>query len=240
MKQTERPVDRAEAALIRAILNKTYAIGEALPGERDLATQIGVTRPTLREALRRLEQDGWLDVQHGKSTRVRNFWQDGGLNVLSSIVRYDDGISSQFVVDLLEVRAQLTPAYTLAAVQNKPEKIKSLLNMRPEVDGRASDYARYDWTLQHQLTIASGNPVYTLILNGFSNFYRELGFLYFGNALAREASQEYYQALIPLIDAEDYDTIFELTSDVMQMSIVFWKETSQQFDGKINLQEIIS
>ena len=55
--------------------------------ERELAGQLGVTRPTLREALQRMARDGWIKIQHGRSTRVRNFWREGNLGVLSGIAR---------------------------------------------------------------------------------------------------------------------------------------------------------
>ncbi len=70
-----RPSEHAESALVDAILDGEFPPGSVLPGERSLATQLGVTRPTLREAIQRLARDGWLTVAHGKPTVVNNFWQ---------------------------------------------------------------------------------------------------------------------------------------------------------------------
>jgi DNA-binding FadR family transcriptional regulator len=51
---------------IRAsILTGTLPIGERLPSERELAEMFGVSRPTLREALRALEAVGLLDIRLG-------------------------------------------------------------------------------------------------------------------------------------------------------------------------------
>jgi DNA-binding GntR family transcriptional regulator len=49
-----KPADLAENRLLDAILDGSFPINSNLPPERDLATQLGVTRPTLREALQRL------------------------------------------------------------------------------------------------------------------------------------------------------------------------------------------
>lgn len=49
-----RPSEHAESALVTAILDGEFPPGSALPGERVLAGQLGVTRPTLREAIQRL------------------------------------------------------------------------------------------------------------------------------------------------------------------------------------------
>src|SRR5512136_2779504 len=48
-----RPAELAETRLISAILDGTFPINSNLPAERELATKLGVTRPTLREALQR-------------------------------------------------------------------------------------------------------------------------------------------------------------------------------------------
>ena len=48
-----------------------------------------------------------------------------------------------------------------------------------KLDDTPDAYSEADWELHHHLTIASANPVYTLILNGFRNLYRLFGPLYF-------------------------------------------------------------
>jgi GntR family transcriptional regulator, negative regulator for fad regulon and positive regulator of fabA len=64
---------------------QSFPPGSNLPGERELAVQFGVTRPTLREVLQRLERDGWIEIRQGKPTRVRDYWQEGNLAVLVAV-----------------------------------------------------------------------------------------------------------------------------------------------------------
>ena len=76
------PLDNAVLReIIALIASGAYSQGQRLPAERELATQLGVTRPTLREVLQRLARDGWIEIRHGRSTRVRNYWQEGKLGV---------------------------------------------------------------------------------------------------------------------------------------------------------------
>lgn len=64
------------AAQIRKLIGKgAVAPGERLPAERDLAHQLGVSRPSLREALIALEVEGLLDVRVGSGIYVA---QPGG------------------------------------------------------------------------------------------------------------------------------------------------------------------
>jgi GntR family negative regulator for fad regulon and positive regulator of fabA len=224
----QRPAAYAEEAVITAILDGSYAPGSTLPGERDLAKQLGVTRPTLREALQRLACEGWLTIQQGKFTRVNHFWQDGGLNVLSAIVRYGKQLPSDFVPNLLDVRLVLAPAYTRAAVENSPKMVLEQLAGHVDLEDNPQAFATFDWALHHTLAVASGNPIYTLILNGFSSFYQEMAYLYFERDKARAASRRFYQNLTVATQRGDPVEAEHITRGVMQESIVLWHEASQQ------------
>ena len=47
-----------------------FAVGSRLPAERDLARQLGVSRPSAREALIALEVEGWVEVRSGSGVYV--------------------------------------------------------------------------------------------------------------------------------------------------------------------------
>ena len=102
--QPLRPTQHVERFLVTSILDGTYPIGAALPNERLLSSQLGVTRPTLRETLQRLENEGWVTIQHGKATVVNDYWQKGGLSLLSTLAKYGDYLPNGFITHLLAVR----------------------------------------------------------------------------------------------------------------------------------------
>lgn len=222
-KAPQRPIDHVEASLVTAILDGHYAPGDHLPGERDLAGQLGVTRPTLREALRRLERDGWLSIQQGKATRVNDFWREGGPNILGAMARYGDHLPSTFVTQLLEVRCVLAPAYTEAAIQSDAVSVTALVAGYGELAPTAAAYARFDWDLHHGLTVLSANPVYTLILNGFASFYAVTAPRYFAHAEARRVSREYYHDLHNAAATADAARGAAVTRAVMKKSIRLWQ-----------------
>lgn len=220
----QRPAAYAEEALLTAILDGTYPPGSTLPGERDLAAQLGVTRPTLRETMQRLACDGWLTIQQGKSTRVNDFWREGGLNVLGALVRYSRSLPPDFVSNLLEVRLALAPAYTRAAVINEAGTLVGYLGAHESLEDEPGAFASFDWGLHRTLTLASGNPVYTLILNGFAGFYQEMACLYFVLAEARVSSRAFYAALATLAARGDGHGAERLAREVMQESIALWNQ----------------
>lgn len=53
-----------------AILAGEFVAGSRLPAERDLAKQLGVSRPSVREALIALEVEGWVEVRTGSGIYV--------------------------------------------------------------------------------------------------------------------------------------------------------------------------
>jgi GntR family negative regulator for fad regulon and positive regulator of fabA len=222
----QRPAHYAEEALVTAVLDGTYPPGSTLPGERDLAAQLGVTRPTLRETLQRLACEGWLTIQQGKPTRVNDFWREGGLNVLSALVRYSERLPADFVPHLLEVRLAMAPAYTRAAVEHSAEAVVGCLADHGELGDTPAAFAAFDWRLHHTLTIASGNPVYTLILNGFAGFYEQMACLYFATPEARSSSQAFYAALLAAARRADGAEAERIARSVMQESIDLWHRAS--------------
>lgn len=222
----DRPIEHAENALIERIIKGDYVIGERLPPERELAAMIGVTRPTLREAIRRLEQEGWLLVKHGKPTLVRDFWREGGLSVLSRIVQHQGYIRPGFITDLLEFRLLIAPAYTRDAVLHNAPRVVDHLHDMPAPDASAETFGAFDWHIQRTLTISSGSVIYPLILNGFAGMYRRLAVIYFQPQEARDASHAYYTALLHAVQEADADAAQTLTAAVMRASIDYWRAAS--------------
>lgn len=219
----QRPIDYAEETLITAILEGEFPPGSTLPGERDLAATMGVTRPTLREALQRLARDGWLTIHQGRPTEVNDFWWNGGLNVISGIVRYSRRLPDDFVTNLLRVRLDLAPGYTRAAVDTAADRVLDLLAGAAALDDTAQAFASFDWRLHRGLTIASGNPVYALILNGFAGLYEAMGLSYFATRAARDSSRDFYAALADAARRQDAAAAEDITCAVMRASIHMWQ-----------------
>jgi GntR family transcriptional regulator, negative regulator for fad regulon and positive regulator of fabA len=223
----DRPIEYAERMLVMHILNGTFTIGDRLPPERELAGKIGVTRPTLREALRRLEQEGWLLVQHGKPTVVRDFWREGGVGVLGRIIRYQGFIKPSFISNLLEFRLLLAPSFTRDAVAHDSARICAYLDGRPAEDASPTVYAAFDWELARELTVTSANVIFPVILNDFAGFYEKTAVIYFQRAEARRTSLQYYAALAAAAATGDSQRAYHLTVDVMQASLRHWQAVSE-------------
>ncbi|UCF94284.1 MAG: fatty acid metabolism transcriptional regulator FadR [Desulfobacterales bacterium] len=217
-----RPAQYVENILVTAILDGTYPTGAALPSERSLAEQIGVTRPTVRETLQRLAKEGWVKIHHGKSTVVNNYWQQGGLSLLSTLAKYGEYLPNGFVDHLLEVRATLVPTVARLAAVHHPQAILDYLRRARKIPQEAWAYGDYDWQLQMQMAKYSDNPIFPLILNDFASIFGAMALRYFSQKKARQASQSYYRELTGAL-TRSAQAVEVVAKQAMEQSIVIWQ-----------------
>jgi GntR family transcriptional repressor for pyruvate dehydrogenase complex len=108
------------------ILTGRPAPGEALPSERVLADELGCNRHAVREAIKRLQQAGLVEVSHGGATRVLDWRATGGLDLLAQLPLA--AANAEHLRSVLELRlcvgvdaarrcAQRAPAPTVAALR---------------------------------------------------------------------------------------------------------------------------
>jgi len=93
------------------ILDGTLPTGQPLPGERLLAERFGVSRGSIRDALRMLETIGLLEVRHGQGTFPRELDVNRLVAPLASVLSYRHDLRDE----LLDVRRMFEPAVARAA-----------------------------------------------------------------------------------------------------------------------------
>ncbi len=203
--KAKSPAGFAEEYIVDSIWNGDFAPGSILPAERELSEIIGVTRTTLREVLQRLARDGWLTIKHGKPTRVNDFWETSGLNILETLARLDEDKVSDLIDQLLSARTNISAIYTRAAIKTAPEKVKATLTRSKEVEDTAEAIAAYDYRMHHELAAASGNAIYVLTLNGFKGFYSRIANHYFSDPRTRALAKAFYLDLLALTEQGKHD-----------------------------------
>ncbi|MDT8307146.1 MAG: FCD domain-containing protein, partial [Anaerolineae bacterium] len=142
---------------------------------------------------------------------------------LTAMVRYGDHLPRGFITNLLAVRSVMAPAYMRSAVERDAAAVAALAAEGERLPGEAGAYAAFDWRLHHELTVRSGNPVYTLILNGFAGFYEQVAQRYFSRPEARAVSRAFYRELAAIAAAGDGAAAERLAQEVMAESIRQWR-----------------
>jgi GntR family transcriptional regulator, transcriptional repressor for pyruvate dehydrogenase complex len=168
--------DHVFRTLLEALLAGRYAPGEKLPTQRALAADLGVTMGSLREALKRLEQMGLIDVRHGDAMRVRDWREHGGLDVIAHLLFRSGGLDAGVLGDVLEARRlMLRELAALAALRASEEQQRRLRDLAAAfAEASDGDTAQeLDFAFMTELAEAADNVVFVLILNSIRALYFE-------------------------------------------------------------------
>ncbi|WP_283152573.1 GntR family transcriptional regulator [Guptibacillus hwajinpoensis] len=219
----ERSSEKITKQLIHSILEQEWATNDPLPPERELATHYQVGRPTIREALQRLERDGWITIRKGAPAIVNDYWKHGNLMTIVNILQHHEDIPDEFIVYMLELRITLTPTYVRDALLHHRLQIISLFIPLQELTDDPKSYANFDWNLQKNIAELSHNPIFLLILNSFQDIYGKMAEKYFLEPSHRQASKHYYGQFLEATLKGDLDHAEFLTKEMMSTSLELWK-----------------
>ncbi|MFC7065274.1 FadR/GntR family transcriptional regulator [Brucella rhizosphaerae] len=161
--------DAVEQSIRAEITAGNWRVGEQLPNEASLSARLGVSRGTIREAVRTLVAQGMLETRQGSGTYVLS---------ATDTTRSLDRIRHTSLRDRFETRAALeVEAARLAAQRITPETIRHLeikleqRNKRPEAS--RTDFVSRDFAFHEAIVAASGNSALIEVYAFFSQSIRE-------------------------------------------------------------------
>ncbi len=169
----ERVADRVAQELLHLIASGDLAPGERLPGERQLAGMMSVSRVSVRAALQQLKTQGFVSAVQGGGTRVIAASNEGH-SALTELIR----VNRHNLYDLAEIRANLEVwAARRAAEHGTREQIAEIsrhyqLMAQP---GRALRHkAADDLNFHMSVAKASGSTVYMHLMGVLSGILEEM------------------------------------------------------------------
>lgn len=158
--KTRRITDEIVEQIRDAIAQGRLQTGERLPAEREMARQLGVSRPSLRQALQVLEHTGFVAIAHGQGTFIRDIGEQALNDPLCALLRDSDKI----YLEMYEFRTQIeTWAAGKAAGIIKPSDADGLRSIIDRMQQRLAEQTScYDLDTEFHLTIAraSDNSIY--------------------------------------------------------------------------------
>lgn len=231
--QAKNPAEFAEEYIVRSIWNSHFPPGSILPAERELSELIGVTRTTLREVLQRLKQDGWITIQHGKPTRVNNFWETSGLNILMTLARLDQDGMPDLLDHLLAARTNIAGVYMRAAVKASPKEVIKACDEAITKIMSEEQLALVDYDFHQAMARASGNPIYVLIMNGFKGLYTRIGGHHFSYRDSCYLVRDFYKAIKRLAEQGDYNNVAAAVRQYGFDSGKLWQEHREELPSNL-------
>lgn len=164
MPVTDEAIEKIKGMIVDGELRP----GDRLPKEPELAERLGLSRNSLREAVRALSLIHVLDVRQGDGTYVTSLEPSQLLDAMAFVVdfHHDDT-----VLDFLQVRGILEPAATaMAALNMTDDDLVRLRKMLDAVGEAPTVEALVENDLEFHRLIAAGagNPVLYSLLEGLS------------------------------------------------------------------------
>jgi DNA-binding FadR family transcriptional regulator len=167
--------------LIEDVLSGRYEPGEKLPTQRALAAELDVNMASVREAVKRLEQLGLVEVRHGDAMRVTDWRTSGGLDVIAHVLFAAGGLDRDMLAQLMEARRlMLAESARLAAERRDDDQAARLEALAQRIAEAPDDDAAQalDFAFFAELVEAAGNVVLVLVMNSIRRIYFARGGLF--------------------------------------------------------------
>lgn len=161
------------ARIQEKILDGSFAPGDRLPPERELASQLHVNRSSVREALKKLEELRLVDIQQGSGTRVRDT-EHASFELLFAMTFPAGPQNVTWIRELLELREVLLPGVIRIGLEraSDAELEAAVLEIRrvanPELG--AEDFVDGLRELQGVIAKLTHNRVMILLANSMMRF----------------------------------------------------------------------
>ena len=155
--------DRLSVDIERLILDGELAPGDRLPPERELAEHLGVSRVSIREALRELENRGLIDRRPGRGTVVLAPGERSSF--AKDLVKSVNGLHAE-IQDIMELRAIVEPPIArLTATRATPRDLAQLRELveAMETDLTKERYAELDRAFHQAIAQYAHNPLLEFI-----------------------------------------------------------------------------
>lgn len=218
----------------KLIFSGYFKIGEKLPPERELAKQMGVSRPVVHEGLVELVSKGLVTMVPRRGTMINDYRKSGSLFLLTSLFEYADGRVSEKLLDsMLDLRQLFETENARLAAGNRSEEhlaaFHRILGREEAADsGDAEGLARIDYDFHHLMAMASDNLVYPLLLNSMKEFYLSMTRLFFSDPGVVSRVTGYHRDLVSALEGQEEDR----ASDIMAALLRHGKDHLKQIMDK--------
>ncbi len=207
-------LDDLARSMLDLIADRDLASGEQFESVRSLANRFQVAVPTIREALRRLEATGTVELRHGSGVYV-------GPNIDRLVLANPLAItpSAGRLVELLQARAVIEPPVAALAAQNRTEaaleRMDRQLSEATELiaSGDQAQLAEVNMDFHRSLALASGNATLAEVVESVTvvNVREHLEILHIHGD--RQTDLDEHRAILEAVRAGDAELAERLTRE---------------------------
>jgi GntR family transcriptional repressor for pyruvate dehydrogenase complex len=195
--------DRLARQIRGSIQSGDFRRGDRLPPIMEMARRFGVGHPTIREALKKLEAMGVVDIRHGSGVFVSRSEE---VLVLAS-PDYSGTISKKLLLDLIRARSPLELQSVSEAVHNATEEhlneMRRLLTTARESLNDDDRLNMANMGFHQQIARGSGNIVIAQLLSVLQELFKEEQRLILGLGASRERDHAEHLEILEAVEQRD-------------------------------------
>jgi GntR family transcriptional regulator, transcriptional repressor for pyruvate dehydrogenase complex len=225
----KRYSDQIATLIQKRILTQNLADGAKLPGERQLAEELGVSRSVVREAIRMLDASGYVSIKKGPrgGIFVSQLFHKPISDSLKSLA-----VNGQVTVDhLFDVRLQIEPFMAMEAARNATKKdIRRLHELMADAGRCLDDAATLKQTnimFHILLAEASGNPVLTMFMKSIAEILNEVAYKFLDLSCERDFFVTHRKILKLVSERKAQDVMKLVKVDILDVRRKLSKALSQ-------------
>lgn len=217
--ERQRVADEIVEQLRSLILTGQYRAGAKLPPERELAKTLGVNRASLREALKKLEHMGLVRIRQGDGTRVENFMETAGLELVTHLVPLARSAQPDIIRDALEFRSLVAREVArLAAVRMAPgdlDKLAAIARRAAAPELAPAEVFAQDFELYMALTAMARNRIIGLLVNTVREAIKSYTGILMYVIVSPEFVREHHQRLLAALERGDAEAAVAAVDEYM-------------------------
>lgn len=192
---------KAEKELLRLIISSRLKPGSALSSV-ELARQLGISRTPVREALQRLEQDGFLSCDHQGVFRI-------------------PPLTAEEARSIYELRAELEPLALRWAGCPEPEVLDRLASANEHIRlaDTPSEFIRRDEAWHRQLLQHCPNKILIDYIEHLHNMSWRFEFAYLSDTRNSDLSAVHHQSIVSALRKENLDAACQQLAENLRVSL---------------------
>ena len=163
VRKTRKLPEQVADKLREMIIQESLKTGAKLPAEAELMERFGVSRSTVREAVKILQTEHIVDIRQGQGTFLCAM---PGLAHDPLGLRFAD--QEELIAQLLETRLLIEPSVAaLAAIRRQDKQLAAMKTLLDKMDNaylHGEDYTPYDFEFHSVIAQCTGNDVMMRLL----------------------------------------------------------------------------
>lgn len=224
--------EEVAARLEALILSDDYAVGDALPSERELMERYGVGRPAVRQALLTLERMGLVKIASGERARVTKPSPKVLTDTLGGVVKHmlaeADG-ARHFQMARLFFEAGLARWAAEHATDEDIDRLRAALEANRADLADVAAFNRTDVGFHYVLAVIPRNPIFVALHEALVDWLTEQRTMSLLNPGAAQMAFDAHQRIFDAIAARDPERAeAAMRAHLLEVSDLYWRGKGEQ------------